>query len=418
MDNEETLTASVGDKVTINGQEYTVKGYVDVGNGEQSIIYYRPGWSHDHYCYVDKEGQVQEAGAVDGRYSVNNGPYRELNTENISASGYDKLVIDDNYYNESQVTGQVSVGDKVTINGQEYTVKGYVDVGNGEKRLVYYRPGWSQDHYCYVDKEGQVQEAGIIDGKLRVESDSYDKEIIKDGTDNLSEYDKKVIDGKYNNIITINNNGYYSGGQISIGDKVTIGGEEYTVNGYIDIGDGEKRIVYYRPGWSGDDWLYVDKDGQLKRLSCDPASQQWYAGGFGGTKVEIKKDGTFDPSQSDKDFLNAGNPTYVDETSAAKPGVNYDYDSNSYVSSAPHLYNIKSALVKRKRYYIKYFNQYWQKNGPYDADEVRQVAIETYKKTPGQGSDAYELSKNFQISIGSIRYILEEVADLAKDAIK
>ena len=360
-------------------------------------------------------------------------------------------------------TTEVNGGDTVIINGKELRVSGYVDLGNGEKIVTYidYDPndyssygnymksaGYDTAKEYYLDSNATLQE---LDRKqVNTNYKSVDDTIVINGKEyswnstwkpvsNESEsfevngINAKAVANKYAYTVSFDSeNSYPSTGKLTGEDSVTINGKKYVVDGYVDVGNGQKRVIYSDPNaslWGNGNRYYINKNGELVKANADFWNQDkliidgdsYYftdcctngdRGNF--SKIQLT---SFEPSENDKKIFDEYDINKADNSST-KPGVNYDYDSNSYVSTAPYLYNIKSALVKRKRYYIKFYNQFWQKQGPYDADEARKVAINTYNLTPGQGNGAYGLSKTFQISIGNIRYILEEVAGLAKDAIK
>lgn len=325
---------------------------------------------------------------------------------------------------------QFKGGDTVSIGGTDYKISGYFDIGDGQNRCLY-RKGFS---YYYIDSNYNLQKVKESGGyKITIDKQTYEYKGIetlagpRGGYITPSDIDRAAI-SSITESKTVEYFGY-SGGQVVGGNTVFINDKSYIIDGYVDLGNGEKRIIYSDPNaslWGNGNRYYVNKNGEFVKANPSIWDNQYIIDGKSYKFVDCRTNGargnfnktqitSFEPSEIDKKFLSGGKYTSDNST---KPGVNYDYDSNSYVSTAPYLYNIKSALVKRKRYYIKFYNQFWQKQGPYDADEARKVAINTYNLTPGQGNGAYGLSKTFQISIGNIRYILEEVAGLAKDAIK
>lgn len=329
---------------------------------------------------------------------------------------------------------QLTGGYTVYVDGKKYVAEGYAEV-NGQNRVIY-KNGilyyyFNANHTMEMiggtqsPTTGSIIKVDGIDCQYKLANFFGEK---NDKTFTISDIDRAAI-SSITESKTVEYFGY-SGGQVVGGNTVFINDKSYIIDGYVDLGNGEKRIIYSDPNaslWGNGNRYYVNKNGEFVKANADFWNQDkliidgdsYYftdcrtngaRGNFNKTQIA-----SFEPSEIDKKFLSGGKYTSDNST---KPGVNYDYDSNSYVSTAPYLYNIKSALVKRKRYYIKFYNQFWQKQGPYDADEARKVAINTYNLTPGQGNGAYGLSKTFQISIGNIRYILEEVAGLAKDAIK
>ena len=243
---------------------------------------------------------------------------------------------------------------------------------------------------------------------------------------------KQQLIQKYNYTI---NGAQYDGGTISVGDKVVIEGYTYTVKGYVNTDDGQKRIIYYRPGWNEDHYCCIDSDGNLKRVGVIDGKYKIDDGPY----RDIYTDGAFEPSQNDKQFFGkyngseTSNSTPTTGDSSGTTTVNNNFISSSRCNfSYTKVEDLASLLTSRRRYYVKYYDindkytkDYYhndpydstQWRAPFDAYDRRYLAIDVYNWTIGQGKKAEELSIMFEKHIGNIRRLLTIVYDDTQEAI-
>ena len=240
--------------------------------------------------------------------------------------------------------------------------------------------------------------------------------ITKDIETSINKYQNAQQLTKQNEVTSIN--------QVSCGQTIVIDGKTYEI-GYIEENDGTKTTLYRVKNSAS--VYYAGSDGKLH-----PAyNYNSHDMVVGGTLKSPKFSGneTWDTSDNDKKILEPniavieGNQTSGEEEKddtayTTIPGgtripVRKEESATSNIE-----YNIDSELiVKRKRYYIHYYDTMDMVEGPYDASDARDLAKKTYNMTPGQGKGANSTSENLEGFIGSIKNVLEDVIKYAQDAV-
>ena len=240
--------------------------------------------------------------------------------------------------------------------------------------------------------------------------------ITKDIETSINKYQNAQQLTKQNEVTSIN--------QVSCGQTIVIDGKTYEI-GYIEENDGTKTTLYRVKNSAS--VYYAGSDGKLH-----PAyNYNSHDMVVGGTLKSPKFSGneTWDTSDNDKKILEpnidvieenqtSGEEEKDDTAYTTIPGgtripVRKEESATSNIE-----YNIDSELiVKRKRYYIHYYDTMDMVEGPYDASDARDLAKKTYNMTPGQGKGANSTSENLEGFIGSIKNVLEDVIKYAQDAV-
>jgi len=352
----------------------------------------------------------------------------------------------------SGATTAVTGGDVVIIQGKELRVSGYVDVGNGELIPTYtdYNPdnsyGQSMNSSLYntakeyyVDSNNNLQplERNQANSNYRSASDTvtiggkeYNWESTWQPLTNTSQTfevsgtQAAAATGKYDYTIAVKNSDF-NGKQITVGTTVTINGEDYYTVGYVDMGNGKKKPIYQPVSeadeyWGSNKYYYFDKNGKLQESHHWNDTTKTTIDGKDYTVVKGMQGDIIELSDEDQAiFKNEDEPT--PEETPEVSGVNSSNDSN--YRNINEEYPLQVNLINRKRYYVIYKyesttdtfvnNSY----GPLNAKEGRQVAYETFNMVPGQGFGAKELAISFEKLIGNIKYALEDVIELSKQAV-
>lgn len=335
--------------------------------------------------------------------------------------------------NIEQLTG----GYTIIVDGKEYVVEGYAEV-NGQNRAIYKNGTFY--YYYSADKKmefiggtqspttGSIIQVDGIDCSYKLANYFGEK---SDKTFAISDMDKEFMASQTTHTCTVENP-EFNGVQMKVGTNVTIDDKQYYVGGYVDIGNGERLTLYhvkhdqaYYEAWhknDDDEFFYLDKNGIWQKAKLKF---------FDDSKIRINgKDyevlgsvgEEFDLGESDKKVFNKYNvPEPTPEETTEVSGINYSNDSK--YRNINEEYPLQVNLIKRKRYYVIYKyevttdtflnNSY----GPLNAQEGRQVAYETFNMIPGQGIGARELAISFEELVGNIKYALEDVIELSKQAV-
>ena len=349
---------------------------------------------------------------------------------------------------------EVHGGDTVRYNGVDYRISGYVDIGNGEKVITL----TDYDPSKYASYGSNMKASGYYSSK----------EYYIDANETLQELDRKQVDQNYrseNDTIVMNgkeyswnstwkpvsdesesfevastsvsakavNNEYsamaYSGGTVTGGDVHSINNEEYTVLGYAtpldDVSsETKRRIIYYKDG----EYYARDMNGTLQKINPPgglsdtttiDGQEYFYTQAVNGNRTT-----SFEPCEIDKkalknDSANDSQKTEPPTTTAPTDtrtvfGINYAYNKSSTLSNEQ--YNLNDFLTeKRKKYYVTYYDRTWWTSKYYIAEEARDLVINVFNLTPGQGKGASADAERLGQLIGSIRKALEEIEVLEKD---
>lgn len=184
---------SVGQQKVMDDKIYEVKGSMMINDKETGQQVQKTVWVEagpgigSGYRYVEDDGTIQkvDTATVD----------RKLDTKSrIVSSGAEAQKL---YNTRKLIVG----GSKVKIDGNDYTVTGYIVTDNGQKRAVYSRTKILTTGLWYIDSKGNVQElrrsggisgtndAYYVDGKwYSMHSARIPKEAFEP-----SDEDKKVL---------------------------------------------------------------------------------------------------------------------------------------------------------------------------------------------------------------------------------
>ena len=240
--------------------------------------------------------------------------------------------------------------------------------------------------------------------------------ITKDIETSINKYQNAQQLTKQNEVTSIN--------QVSCGQTIVIDGKTYEI-GYIEENDGTKTTLYRVKNSAS--VYYAGSDGKLHPAYNYNSHDMVVGGNFKSPKFSGNE--TWDTSDNDKKILEpnidvieenqtSGEEEKDDTAYTTIPGgtripVRKEESATSNIE-----YNIDSELiVKRKGYYIHYYDTMDMVEGPYDASDARDLAKKTYNMTPGQGKGANSTSENLEGFIGSIKNVLEDVIKYAQDAV-
>ena len=240
--------------------------------------------------------------------------------------------------------------------------------------------------------------------------------ITKDIETSINKYQNAQQPANQNEVTSIN--------QVSCGQTIVIDGKTYEI-GYIEENDGTKTTLYRVKNSAS--VYYAGSDGKLH-----PAyNYNSHDMVVGGTLKSPKFSGneTWDTSDNDKKILEP-NIAVIEEnqTSGEEEKDDTQYttipggtripvrDVETSLSNIEYYLN-RELNVKRKRYYFTYYDTDTITKGPYDAVDMRDLAKQTFKMTPGQGKGADYNSELIEGCIGSVRNILEDVIKYAQDAV-
>ena len=383
----------------------------------------------------------------------------------------------DNTNQNNNIT-QVTGGETRTINGKQLIAAGYINTGNGENTTLWkdYDPNKYASYgtkfkisaynnaktYIVDEKENLVeikQTRATADSKIvySYNGNKYENwESAYSPTTNetksfqVSGTQAKAANNKlaYNVNYVPKNTNLGSKKMVTAGDSVTVNGKKLNVGGYIDLGDGQKRLIYKDTSmyWETDGSYYVDSKGNLKKLSkytwSSKEGGEWYSRDDGvwidgkyykitGLSTVPGSEDTVEPSDIDKQFLfgdGESNPdsqpeqssenstessteaSTEDPTTPVRQDTNIDIEAAYKLSEFPQKFEIKYGESGDGKYGPHHLN--------YSAKDHIKKYITTYDYTPGQGKSAEQKATTFAKYIGKVKFILEsDVLELSKTAV-
>lgn len=283
----------------------------------------------------------------------------------------------------SNGTYEVKGGDTVKIkfgdSYRKYEIEGYITDGKGENVIVYIDKSNGAAYYMGDDKKLIRIKEKDVDSMGEYHEVAHKGEMFEPSSN-----DKEYLES-----ISYNSSSKKSSSNSSAWVMVSPG------TPYPN--DPTKINIWPWP-------VFVDMTHPFNigsKVVGDPVSEVTSAtntlllGATGGLGVEMVRD-----------VLNSDNNTN-------DSSIDYRYASGANIE----YYLNRELNVKRKRYYFTYYDMDTITKGPYDAVDMRDLAEQTFKMTPGQGRGADYNSGLIEGCIGSVRNILEDVIKYAQDAV-